>query len=87
MSLPLQPALLQTVELTESGGKSEVKSPTGFVFTTTQKAFLVVIAMGLLYVRLAMRRRKKRKICAHCGKVNPPHQANCMDCSAPLFRE
>lgn len=87
MHLPLHPALLQTVELTEAGSKSEIKSPTGFVFTTTQKAFLVVIALGLLYLRLALRRRKKRKICSHCGKINPPHQSNCMECSAPLFRE
>lgn len=74
---------LQAVEL--QGGDAKPKSPTGFVFTPTQKTLLLVLVMGFLYLRLYMRKRKKDRICPHCGKRNPPQQSNCMNCSAPLM--
>lgn len=62
-----------------------VKSPTGIVLTTYQKAGLLVLVLGLLYYRFFMRRRRMDKICAHCGHRNPAHRTNCTKCSAPLF--
>lgn len=78
--------MLQTVELTETPAKKdEVKSPTGFVLGSTQKTFLLVLVGGLLFLRLWKRKRRKDKVCSHCGFRNPPHRSNCTKCSSPLF--
>jgi ribosomal protein L40E len=76
---------LQAVDLTEK--PAAPVSPTGLMFTANQKMVLVVLALALLYLRLFMRRRRRDKVCDHCGHRNPPHQANCAECAAPLFRE
>ena len=75
----------QTVELQTQPSKSEIASPTGFVLGSTQKMTLLVIVGLLLYLRLHLRRRKKDRICPHCGHRNPTHRQNCTQCSAPLF--
>lgn len=77
---------MQTVQVTES---AQPKSPitTGFVLTGLQKGILLVVILGLLYLRLTLRRRKRESVCPHCGTRNPSHLANCRNCSAPLFRE
>jgi ribosomal protein L40E len=73
------------IELKEQAPKETVKSPTGFVLGGTQKMLLLVLLGMLLYLRLYLRRRKKDRICAHCGERNPPHRQNCTNCSAPLM--
>jgi len=60
-------------------------SPTGFILTGYEKAGLLCLLLGLMYLRLYRRKRAKDKICSHCGQRNPPHQTNCKQCSAPLF--
>lgn len=75
----------QTVELQAQPAKTGIPSPTGFVFGSTQKMTLLVIVGLLLYLRLHLRRRKKDRICAHCGHRNPTHRQNCTKCSAPLM--
>jgi len=74
-----------TIELQSQAPKETVKSPTGFVLGGTQKMLLLVLLGGLLYFRLYQRRRKKDRICSHCGERNPPHRQNCSNCSAPLM--
>jgi hypothetical protein len=78
-------ALQQTMEVTQQPGRTEVKSPTGLVLTGPQKGVVLCVLLGLLYLRLYRRKRTQDKICSHCGRRNPPHQTNCMECSAPLF--
>ena len=73
------------IELQGQAPKERIESPTGFVLTGPTKMGLLVLLFGLLYLRLWQRRRKKDRICAHCGHRNPPHRANCTNCSAPLF--
>ncbi len=73
------------IELKQQASKETVKSPTGFVLGGTQKMVLLVLLFGLLYLRLYFRRRKRDRVCAHCGQRNPPHRSNCSNCSAPLF--
>ncbi len=74
-----------TVELQTQAPKEAIQSPTGFILGGTQKMALLVVLGLLLYFRLYMRRRKKDRICAHCGDRNPPHRQNCSNCSAPLM--
>lgn len=80
-SAKVQPA----VQLQEEPARP-VKSPTGLVFSGPQKAGLLLLVLGLLYLRLWRRKRAKDQLCDHCGTRNPPHRANCSKCSAPLFR-
>ncbi len=77
-------ALVQ-ITLDQSNKPEKIQSPTGIIFTSSQKVVLMVIAGLFLWLRLYMRKRKKDKICPHCGHRNPPHQTNCINCSAPLF--
>lgn len=74
-----------SVQLQEPAAKP-VKSPTGLVFSGPQKAGLLLLALGLLYLRMWRRKRAKDQLCDHCGTRNPPHRANCSKCSAPLFK-
>jgi len=74
-----------TIELQSQAPKETVNSPTGLVLGGTQKMALLVLLGLFLYLRLYMRRRKKDRICAHCGERNPPHRQNCTNCSAPLL--
>lgn len=75
----------QTIELEGQPPKEKIQSPTGFVLGSTQKAFLLVLVGGLLFMRLWMRKRKQDKICPHCNFRNPSYRTNCTHCSAPLF--
>ena len=63
-----------------------VHSPTGVVFSGPQKAGLLLLVLGMLYLRLWRRKRAKDQFCDHCGTRNPPHRVNCSKCSAPLFQ-
>lgn len=79
---------MQTVELQgPPPGAQKVASPTGIVLQGWQKGLLLVLVLGALYLRIWSRKRKKERICAHCGERNPGHLGNCRSCSAPLFRE
>ena len=49
------------------------------------KMGLVVLLLGLLWLRLSLRRRSRDKVCSRCGRRNPPHRSHCTGCSAPLF--
>lgn len=49
------------------------------------KMGLLVLLLGLLWLRLSLRRRSRDKLCSHCGRRNPPHRSHCSNCSAPLF--
>lgn len=75
---------MQAVELQQQPSKTSAKSPTGFVLGGTTKMVMLVLLFMLLYFRLFLRKRKKDKICSHCGHRNPPHRQNCHKCSAPL---
>ena len=61
-------------------------SPTGFLLQPWQKGGLLVILLGILYVRMLRRKKVHTLTCSHCGKKNPPHLANCQKCAAPLLR-
>jgi len=75
----------QGVELTQQPVKPPVHSVTGVILQGWQKGLLLVLVLGLLYLRVWSRKRSSDRICAHCGQRNPPHQTNCLKCSAPLF--
>jgi len=76
---------MQTVQITEAQ-PPKGSSLTGFTLSTLQKGGLLVLILGLFYLRLILRRRKRELICPHCGHRNPQHMGNCGKCSAPLFR-
>jgi len=76
----------QTTLSLEEQPKVPPKSPTGFTLGTGQKAVLLVVLLGVLYLRIWRRKQAKTQICSHCGKKNPPHQSNCQKCAAPLMR-
>lgn len=61
-------------------------SPTGFVLQSWQKGLLLVVLLGILYLRLWRRKKARTVVCSHCGKKNPPHLSNCQKCAAPLLR-
>jgi ribosomal protein L40E len=74
LSLELQPA------------KPKADSPTGLYLQPWQKGGLLVLLLGILYLRIWRRKQARIQICSHCGKKNPPHQSNCQHCAAPLMR-
>jgi len=79
---------MQTVQITETPSpQTPAAGQGGFAFSNLQKGILLVIILGVLYLRLTLRRRKRELVCSHCGKRNPHHLTNCLNCSAPLFRE
>jgi ribosomal protein L40E len=75
-----------TLSLEEQPAKPKAESPTGFFLQPTQKAGLLVLLLGILYLRFWRRKQARIRICSHCGKKNPPHQSNCQKCAAPLMR-
>ena len=76
----------QQISLQEQPAKPKVASPTGFYLQPWQKGGLLVILLGLLYLRTWRRKQARTLVCSHCGKKNPSHQSNCQKCAAPLFR-
>ncbi|NWJ42283.1 MAG: hypothetical protein HXX12_15075 [Geothrix sp.] len=75
-----------TLSLEGQPAKPKVESPTGFFLQPWQKGILLVVILGILYLRILRRKQAKTQICSHCGKKNPPHQSNCQKCAAPLMR-
>jgi ribosomal protein L40E len=75
-----------SISLEGQPAKPKAESPTGFVLQPGQKATLLIVLLGLLYLRIWRRKQARTQICSHCGKKNPPHQSNCMKCAAPLMR-
>ncbi len=75
------------VSLQEQPAKPEKPwSPTGLVLQTWQKGLLLVILLGVLYLRLVRRKRARVQVCSHCGQRNPAHLSNCLKCAAPLLK-
>jgi ribosomal protein L40E len=56
-----------------------------FVLQNYQREGLLIIVLGILYLRLILRRRKKERICSRCNHSNPSDRTNCASCSAPLL--
>ena len=77
---------LQTFTLQEQPPKPKKESPTGFFLNPWQKGVLLIVLLGILYLRIWRRKQAKALYCSHCGKKNPPHQSNCQKCAAPLMR-
>ena len=75
-----------TLSLEDQPGKSKTESPAGFYLQPWQKGGLLVLILGILYLRMWRRKRAHILVCSHCGKKNPPHQSNCQKCAAPLMR-
>jgi len=75
-----------TLSLGEQPAPPKATSPTGFFLQPWQKGILLVIILGILYLRIWRRKQAKALYCSHCGKKNPPHQSNCQKCAAPLMR-
>jgi ribosomal protein L40E len=75
-----------TLSLEGQPAKPMAESPTGFFLQPWQKAGLLIILLGILYLRMWRRKQARILICSHCGKKNPPHQSNCQKCAAPLMR-
>ena len=74
------------VSLQEQPAKPEKPwSPTGIVLQGWQKGLLLVILLGVLYLRLWRRKQARIQVCSHCGEKNPPHLSNCRKCAAPLL--
>ncbi len=75
----------QTLSLEEQP-KAPEASPTGLLLLPWQKGVLLVVLLGLLYLRFWRRKRARIQVCSHCEAKNPPHQTNCINCAAPLAR-
>jgi ribosomal protein L40E len=74
----------QGVQLQEPAPKPQT-SPTGYLLPIWQKTGLLILLLGLLYLRLFRKRQARRKLCSHCNEKNPTHLTNCAKCGAPLF--
>ena len=70
----------------EEQPKAPTQSHTGFYLHPWQKGVLLIVLLGVLYLRIWRRKQARILVCSHCGKKNPPHQSNCQKCSAPLMR-
>jgi len=77
--------LQHTVQIDQTEQPARASAPERFMFQDYQKAGLLVLVAGILYLRLMLRKRKKDKICSRCNYRNPYHQSNCAKCSAPLM--
>ncbi len=75
-----------TLSLEAQPAKPKAESPTGLFLQPWQKGGLLIVLLGILYLRNWRRRQARTQICSHCGKKNPPHQSNCQRCAAPLMR-
>jgi hypothetical protein len=74
-----------TLSLEAQPAKARPESPTGFYLQPWQKGALLIILLGILYLRIWRRKQARILVCSHCGKKNPPHQSNCQKCAAPLM--
>jgi len=74
-----------TLSLEGQPAKPKEESPSGFYLQPWQKAGLLILLLGILYLRIWRRKQANYSVCSHCGKKNPPHQSNCQKCAAPLF--
>jgi len=75
-----------TLSLEQQPPKPKAEQASGFHLQPMQKGGLLVVLLGVLYLRIWRRKQTKSLICSHCGKKNPPHQSNCRKCAAPLMR-
>jgi ribosomal protein L40E len=75
-----------TLSLEGQPATPKAASPTGFFLQPWQKGGLLVVFLGILYLRSWRRKQARVQLCSHCGKKNPPHQSNCQKCAAPLMR-
>ncbi|HEY3400305.1 MAG TPA: hypothetical protein VGK03_06695 [Geothrix sp.] len=75
-----------TLSLEEQPAAAKPESPTGVILQPWQKGGLLVLLLGILYLRIWRRKQTHILVCSHCGKKNPPHQSNCQKCAAPLMR-
>ncbi|HWQ09343.1 MAG TPA: hypothetical protein VN436_09555 [Holophaga sp.] len=46
---------------------------------------LLVLLLGVLWLRLRRRQRGRKRICPHCGQASPARRMNCSRCATPLF--
>ena len=79
-----QSAAQPSVSLEGSPASASAKKPL-IAITSWQKAGVLTLLLGLIWVRMLRRRKAAHKICAHCGHKNPQHLTNCTKCQAPLF--
>ncbi|MDR1842138.1 MAG: hypothetical protein LBQ86_09510 [Holophagales bacterium] len=77
--------LQHTIQIDQTEQPAKTNVPEKFMFQDYQKAGLLVLVAGILYLRLMLRKRKNDRICSQCNHRNPYHQSNCAKCSAPLF--
>jgi ribosomal protein L40E len=75
-----------TLSLEGQPAAPQAAVPSGFYLQPWQKGILLVVLLGILYLRIWRRKQAKVHYCSHCGKKNPPHQSNCQKCAAPLMR-
>ena len=78
--------MMQTTLSLEGVPKEPAKSPTGFYLQPAQKGLLLIIVLGILYLRIWRRKKEHVQYCSHCGKKNPAHLTNCQKCAAPLLK-
>jgi ribosomal protein L40E len=74
------------LSLEERPVKPQTESPAGLAIQSWQKGVLLIVLLGILYLRIWRRKQARIQVCSHCGKKNPPHQSNCQKCAAPLMR-
>ena len=75
-----------TFSLQEQPAKPKAESPTGLYLQPWQKGSLLIVLLGILYLRSWRRKQARVQLCSHCGKKNPPQPSNCQKCAAPLMR-
>jgi ribosomal protein L40E len=75
-----------TLSLEGQSAKPKAEGPTGLFLQPWQKGSLLIVLLGILYLRIWRRKQARTQVCSHCGKKNPPHQSNCQKCAAPLMR-
>ena len=75
-----------TLSLEAQPAKPKAENPMGLFLQPWQKGGLLILLLGILYLRIWRRKQARTQICSHCGKKNPPHQSNCQKCAAPLLR-
>ena len=74
------------LSLEEQPAQPQSERPTGLFLQPWQKGVLLIVLLGILYLRIWRRKKAKILICSHCGKKNPHHLNNCQKCAAPLMR-
>lgn len=74
------------LSLQDQPARTQPESPTGLLLQPWQKGGLLILLLGVLYLRMWRRKQARIQVCSHCGKRNPPHQRNCQKCAAPLIQ-